>query len=66
MMNNCCFCGTPLSGHGNSTWPIYIEADGEKNRCCDHCNNKYVIPARINPQSIMLFRELFGIKYANM
>ncbi len=66
MKNNCCFCGTDLKDFGNSTWPIYIDADGEKNRCCNECNQKYVIEARRNPIIIMSIREKFNIKYANM
>lgn len=62
---NCCFCGKEIKGYGNSTWPIYQDSDGEKNRCCDKCNSEYVITARINPLAIMTIREAFGIKYAN-
>ena len=74
MKNNCCFCGVELTDFGNSTWPIYPDAihcekgepNGENKRCCDECNQKYVITARINPQAIMYIRNLFGIKCANM
>ena len=65
-MKNCCFCGKELEGYGNSTWPIYIDADGETNRCCSACNLKYVITARVQPNTIMSIREIFGIKHANM
>lgn len=72
-MKECCFCGKRFNGYGNSTWPIYPdsihceegEPNGEEMRCCDSCNQKYVITARINPQAIMMIRELFGIKCAN-
>lgn len=72
-MKNCCFCGEEFKGFGNSTWPIYPDAihcekdkpNGEQMRCCDKCNQKYVITARVNPQAIMMIRNLFGIKCAN-
>lgn len=38
----CCICGEPLDGYGNNPQP-YVE-DG---RCCDGCNLKFVIPARL-------------------
>lgn len=69
----CCFCGKSDIGYGNSTWPIYPDPgnetpageNGENQRCCDSCNLKYVIEARINPLSIMKIRGIFGIKCAN-
>lgn len=39
----CCICGEKFKGYGNNPWPIKL--DGE---CCDICNYKKVIPARIN------------------
>ena len=59
----CCFCGTILNDYGNSTWPIYYKQDGELNRCCDECDQKYVIAARKDLTLIMQFREQFGIDY---
>lgn len=38
----CCICGEPLDGYGNN--PAPYKEDG---RCCDACNIKFVIPARI-------------------
>ncbi len=38
----CCICGIAFTGWGNNPWPV--KKDG---RCCDSCNNQYVIPARI-------------------
>lgn len=61
--NNCCFCGKSNIGHGNSTWPIYYERDGETHRCCDHCNSKYVITCRLDKTQIMNVRAIFGIEY---
>lgn len=66
MKNNCCFCGIEMTDFGNSTWLIFVDADGERNRCCDKCNQKYVITACQRPDTIMQIREIFGIKYANM
>ena len=53
----CCFCNKEYTGMGNSTWGYWQVADGltpeedaefgEKFRCCDKCNFKYVIPARL-------------------
>lgn len=48
----CCFCGKPYEGYGNSTWGCWSPEEeragaGEKQRCCDRCNIKVVIPARI-------------------
>ena len=40
-MNRCSICGLPLdSEYGNNAQPIN---DG---RCCNDCNEMYVIPAR--------------------
>ena len=72
-MKKCCFCGKEFKGFGNSTWPIYPDAihceegkpNGEQMRCCDECDQKYVITARINPQAIMTLRNLFGIQCSN-
>ena len=44
-MNNkrktCCLCGESI-GFGNN--PAPIENNG---RCCDMCNSRYVVPARL-------------------
>ena len=60
----CCFCHKDFLGYGNSTWPIYFKEDGEKNRCCNECNNTYVIPSRNDKSLIMSFRKKFGIDYS--
>jgi hypothetical protein len=70
----CCFCNQDFEGLGNSTWPIYPDAihcekdmpNGAQMRCCDNCNQKYVITARVDPMVIMHIRNLFGINCANM
>ena len=36
----CCICGKPYNNHGNNARPF---KDG---RCCNECDNKYVIPYR--------------------
>ncbi len=38
----CCICGEPLEGYGNNPEPYKHEG-----RCCDACNLKFVIPARL-------------------
>lgn len=41
MEKTCCICGCEFSGFGNKPDPF----PGE--RCCDDCDNRFVIPARI-------------------
>jgi hypothetical protein len=41
----CCICGEPIEGYGNNPEP-YVSAD--EGRCCDGCNVKFVIPARLD------------------
>lgn len=38
----CCICGEEFEGYGNNPSPVTDEG-----RCCDACNLKFVIPARI-------------------
>lgn len=38
----CCFCGRPFYGYGNNAEPVI-----KNGICCDECNMKKVIPARI-------------------
>ena len=38
----CCICGEESYGYGNNPAPVK-----EEGRCCDSCNAKFVIPARI-------------------
>jgi len=38
----CCICGEPIEGYGNNPEPYKHEG-----RCCDACNAKFVIPARL-------------------
>lgn len=61
--NFCCFCDSVFDGDGNSTFPIYYKVDCKKYRCCDKCNEKYVIPARKDHSLIMQFRKKFGVDY---
>ena len=42
----CCLCGEEHEGFGNNPYPLYEEDDFEA-RCCDDCNTRLVIPARI-------------------
>ena len=41
-VNTCCICGEILENHGNNPQPFT-----NKGQCCDNCNVKYVIPARL-------------------
>ena len=43
--NTCCICGREFGGYGNNPWPI---DPNPEHRCCDQCNEKAVVPARIN------------------
>jgi len=38
----CCICGEECTGYGNNPEPFKHEG-----RCCDACNLKFVIPARL-------------------
>lgn len=42
--NFCCICGEPIEGYGNNPEPYKSAEDGQ---CCDGCNLKFVIPARL-------------------
>ena len=56
-LNTCVLCGGKYTGPGNSTWgfwqsipgytPTEAEQMSENYRCCDDCNLKFVIPARL-------------------
>jgi DNA-directed RNA polymerase subunit RPC12/RpoP len=48
--HTCPFCKSTFTGWGNNPEPVLPYADGT-NVCCDHCNWKVVIKARLNPQS---------------
>ena len=40
----CCICGKEIIGFGNNPYPT-VKTPGV--RCCDDCNNKFVIRDRI-------------------
>lgn len=40
----CCICARIFNGYGNNPHPYFVEEKGE---CCDYCNMKFVIPARL-------------------
>ena len=42
MKFTCCICGEESEGYGNN--PAPVKEDG---KCCDACNRKFVIPARL-------------------
>lgn len=39
----CCICFKEFEGYGNNPEPVL-----SKGKCCDKCNQMYVIPARIS------------------
>ena len=41
----CCICGKKFVGYGNNPAPYK-----KSGRCCDQCNDDYVIPSRISQQ----------------
>lgn len=43
-MLRCNLCGNKIFDYGNNPYPLMMNDD---DRCCDLCNSKYVIPARI-------------------
>lgn len=45
----CCICGKRFTGWGNNPWPVKEEGE-----CCNECNRKKVIPARIE---MMIIRK---------
>lgn len=47
----CSICGKKFNDWGNNPYPV---TKGERDRCCDNCNEEFVIPARI--------AELYGNK----
>ena len=40
----CCLCGKEKEGFGNNPYPLVTNVEL---RCCDYCNMRLVIPARI-------------------
>ena len=38
----CIICGEKIEGYGNNPAPV-----SDKGECCDACNMKFVIPARL-------------------
>jgi len=43
IQKTCCFCNQTFTGYGNNPAPL---ADSDQ-CCCDACNLRYVIPARL-------------------
>lgn len=43
----CCICGESIEGYGNNPQPIK-----DSGKCCDACNLKFVIPARLEQNSM--------------
>ena len=51
----CCICKESIKGYGNNPSPLIYS---NTSRCCDHCNNIYVIPARLKEAPISETRDL--------
>lgn len=48
-----CICGRIFAGYGNNPYPYFIDKDkAGKSECCNYCNIKYVIPARLKSSKI--------------
>jgi len=45
----CCICDKTVQGYGNNPEPINHSnhLNNDDARCCDDCNNMYVVPARM-------------------
>lgn len=43
-MMKCNLCGKEIKGFGNNPDPL---TEHDDDRCCDECNDKYVMPMRI-------------------
>lgn len=41
--HTCSLCGKKFKGYGNNPEPLATNEE----RCCDDCNIKYVVPARL-------------------
>ena len=42
----CCICGKEFEGYGNNPYPLCYKEDYES-KCCNECNDAYVIQARL-------------------
>lgn len=40
----CCICGKSFYGNGNNAYPLMRNRE---NKCCNECNNDYIIPLRM-------------------
>ena len=45
-VKRCCICGAVIEDFGNNPDPISFGEENE--RCCDDCNERFVIPLRWN------------------
>ena len=46
--SKCCICSKKFSGYGNNPQPVKDEG-----RCCDKCNKKTILPARLKMMSVI-------------
>lgn len=44
MKMKCCICGKSFYGNGNNAYPLM---KNRENKCCNECNNDYIIPLRM-------------------
>lgn len=51
-LKKCCVCGMEFNGYGNNPDPVYEKYSMEA--CCDSCNFRAVIPARIEERATSL------------
>ena len=50
----CVICKCECEGYGNNPWPVEVNTK----RCCDNCNQCYVIPIRIMKFKSDMLKEL--------
>ena len=63
-MLRCCFCGKEIVGFGNNPYPLVEDSEV---RCCDECNTKVVIPARLAVSaSAKEMRDIFDYLIASV
>lgn len=52
---DCCICGEHFWGYGNNPDPISTEG-----RCCDECNERYVVAARVTGLNLEEIKEAYA------
>lgn len=54
-IEKCSICGEEYYGWGNNAFPV------TEGRCCDKCNDEFVIPVRIEQMSIEKTKSLLRV-----